>query len=259
MKPAPVLIYSSLLIAALLPAVGGALWQTPLNLTWFQEGQKLAAVLPDSCWAGLTILGTGTAAYALLTPALVLGQPRWLAAALLTLPFGTAATHIPKNLLLSDRPAGTLAADQIHVIGEVLRHSSFPSGHSLTAFACAAVVILLSKRPWISILVALLLAKLIAFSRIAVGAHWPADVLAGAGLGWMCGALGAWLALRWQGWNTATGIRVMALILGANAVYLFFADLGYPQVQWLQYPLGALALACSLFALFKPRLQALNN
>ena len=37
---------------------------------------------------------------------------------------------------------------------------------------------------------------MVAFSRVVVGAHWPADVLAGLGLGiWI-----AWLAQRWEWW-----------------------------------------------------------
>ncbi len=255
----PLLLLWSLPVAALLFIVSLALWQTPLNVVWFQDGQKLAAVLPDPLWAGFTILGSGAGAYALMTPALVLGQPRWLAAAFLTLPIGGIATRLPKIFLESARPAGTLGVDPLHVIGEVLRHSSFPSGHSLTAFAFAALIIFLSRRAWLTAIVALPLAILIAFSRIAVGAHWPADVLAGAGLGWLCGALGAWLAIRWQGWNTTIGIRILACILVGNAIYLFFGDLGYPQVRWLQYLLGVIALLCSLSALLKPQLQAQNR
>lgn len=62
---------------------------------------------------------------------------------------------------------------------------SFPSGHTTTAFAFAFVIGFLSPRwfPWL-----LLAAILVAVSRVAVGAHYPTDVLAGI----VVGTLGAY-------------------------------------------------------------------
>lgn len=57
---------------------------------------------------------------------------------------------------------------------------SFPSGHSATAFACAAVIAWASPR---LALPAFVLAALVAWSRVYVGVHWPLDVLGGALLG----------------------------------------------------------------------------
>lgn len=58
---------------------------------------------------------------------------------------------------------------------------SFPSGHAATSFACAAT---LTRYVAPRIAVALyVLAALIAWSRVYVGAHYPLDVLAGAVLG----------------------------------------------------------------------------
>jgi len=61
-------------------------------------------------------------------------------------------------------------------------NSSFPSGHTIEAFAIAfAVSILFPKRKYI---VAIFLwAFLIAYSRMALGVHYPSDVLAGILLG----------------------------------------------------------------------------
>jgi len=62
-----------------------------------------------------------------------------------------------------------------------LPHSfSFPSGHASTSFATAAAIFLKHKRVGGC---ALVLAALIAFSRVYVGVHYPGDVLAGAVLG----------------------------------------------------------------------------
>lgn len=63
---------------------------------------------------------------------------------------------------------------------------SFPSGHSSVSFAAAAVLMLNgSKGRW----AALVLAGLIAFSRLYLYVHFPSDVLAGAALGIVCGLL----------------------------------------------------------------------
>ena len=58
--------------------------------------------------------------------------------------------------------------------------SSFPSGHAATAFAAAVAVGLLHRRLLAPLVV---LAGLIAFSRVYLGVHYPFDVLAGAAIG----------------------------------------------------------------------------
>jgi undecaprenyl-diphosphatase len=63
---------------------------------------------------------------------------------------------------------------------------SFPSGHATTSFACATVLAVLEPRLRIP---ALVLAAAIAYSRLYVGVHFPADVLAGAALGAAIGLL----------------------------------------------------------------------
>jgi undecaprenyl-diphosphatase len=76
----------------------------------------------------------------------------------------------------------TIGRDRPHVDALVaLPHThSFPSGHALGSFACATVIgaAVPRARPWL-----LLLAALVAWSRVYVGVHYPLDVFVGAVLG----------------------------------------------------------------------------
>lgn len=60
---------------------------------------------------------------------------------------------------------------------------SFPSGHSCSSFAAATAIFLRDKRFGAA---ALVLAALIAFSRVFLFVHYPTDVLAGSALGVLC-------------------------------------------------------------------------
>jgi undecaprenyl-diphosphatase len=68
----------------------------------------------------------------------------------------------------------------VHQLGPSTATHSFPSGHSATSFACAAVLASLAPRLRVPLYA---LAVLIALSRLYNGDHFPLDVLAGAALG----------------------------------------------------------------------------
>jgi len=67
--------------------------------------------------------------------------------------------------------------------------SSFPSDHATGAFAIATAIWLRNRRVgWL----ALAMATVVSVARVAVGAHYPGDVLAGAALGALA-ALALWV------------------------------------------------------------------
>lgn len=72
---------------------------------------------------------------------------------------------------------------------------SFPSGHSCSSFAAATVLLCFSKKWGVP---ALIMAALIAFSRVFLFVHWPTDVLCGALLGTAFGLLTYWAAAKWS-------------------------------------------------------------
>lgn len=80
-----------------------------------------------------------------------------------------------KNVAARTRPY--IFCDQLHILGTVPADYSFPSGHTCFSFACAFVIYkLFPKRYGVPVIV---LASLIALSRLYLGAHYPSDVLGG--------------------------------------------------------------------------------
>ena len=73
---------------------------------------------------------------------------------------------------------------------------SFPSGHTAASFASVTALYLAGeKKLWIPSLV---LAVLIAFSRLYLYVHYPTDVLGGAIIGVAAGMIGYWLVKKVQ-------------------------------------------------------------
>jgi membrane-associated phospholipid phosphatase len=68
-------------------------------------------------------------------------------------------------------------------------YTSFPSGHTIVAFAAATVFAMeYHDRPIVPIL-SYSVASLIGLSRITENRHWASDVFAGATIGYLCGKL----------------------------------------------------------------------
>ena len=225
-----------------------------LNLSAFVAVQDLTRALPDVVWSMITICGTGVVAFALLAPTMA-RHPRWYAAGLAAAAIAGAYSNGLKRLFALPRPASVLEAGHLHVIGDTLRANTFPSGHAVTAFTVASLLVLGSHKPWRTASWALPMALLIALSRIAVGAHWPADLAAGAAGGWVSGALGVMIVMRWRGWNTVGGVRTMACVSIGIGVSLFVVDLGYPLAEPMQHVAAVVAIATGLFVLRWPRLD----
>jgi undecaprenyl-diphosphatase len=115
---------------------------------------------------------------------LLLGGPRGSRHVLfggLAVGLAQIVSHLTKRLLVRTRPCDSFQLAYLPV--RMPDTFSFPSGHTTTAFAIA---IMLGHFSAAFLPGALLLATLVGFSRIALGAHFPSDVAAGALLGCLC-------------------------------------------------------------------------
>ncbi|MDP2433921.1 MAG: phosphatase PAP2 family protein [Pseudomonadota bacterium] len=238
-QPIALWLLPALALLAMLPMSDPA-----RNQALFLALNHAVAQLPDVFWSDLTVLGDTLVALTLLLFFLRRRPDLALAVLLASLP-ATLLSHGLKDGLDMARPYAVLG-DQVHVIGRFLTAGSFPSGHTTTTFVLAAVLVggLRSTSATLWILFA---ALLVGFSRIAVGAHWPLDVLGGMLCGWASGLLG----LYWAGkvdWaarpRVVLGMRL--LLLGCAGALLLDYNSGYPLARPFELLLAVTALAIHL-------------
>lgn len=107
---------------------------------------------------------------------------KFVFASLLTL----LITFVLKKIVFKGvpRPIEYFGAEELHLIeGVKMCHwNSFPSGHSMAAFAMFVLLFLYFKKPvWKNMM--LVIAVLAAFSRVYLSQHFMVDVLVGGGIG----------------------------------------------------------------------------
>ena len=162
---------------------------------------------------------------------------------------GAVLSQLIKNLLPMPRPASVLGVENLSIIDHPpLLSGSMPSGHALAAISCALIVCAVLKlrgaKHWHLLIVALS-AGIAAWARVAVGAHWPSDVIAGSGLAFLVVAL----ALLWErqhSWNAWVQRSPGGMFLIALHI-LIALHLAAPQsdsffVQFVQFNLACISL-----------------
>jgi membrane-associated phospholipid phosphatase len=195
----------------------------------------LGSLLPDVAWALVTRLGDERVLL-VLTLLFARRRPEIFWAMVLATVMAVLYARSLKHVVDALRPPAVLPGDMLHVIGPVLRSHSFPSGHTTSVFVFAGVLFAFARRG--STRAALLgLAILVGLSRVALGVHWPQDVLAGAFGGLLAASLGTWLSLYWRA-GLRPGVHLGLLLLPVAAMpWLLWADNGNPHLPWLTWPL----------------------
>lgn len=159
-------------------------------LLWIQEA--LRGPVQDALVMAFTSLGNSGILFIAVGVILLLFKKtrRVGMAALLALLIGYLITNLTLKPLVS-RPRPWLDVEGlINLVGESA-YRSFPSGHSTSAFAFAFALLFGAPKKWMK-WVAMIVAVLMALSRLYVGVHYPTDIVGGL----LVGLLAGWLA--WQ-------------------------------------------------------------
>lgn len=197
-------------------------------------------------WAGVNALADTWLTLGLLLP-FVLWRPRLAILTLFAAIIATAITHSLKPLLDVLRPPGVLPADAFNLIGHSISSKAFPSGHTVTAFTFAGLLILGLRPRWPWVVLLLAVASIMGISRMVAGVHWPTDVLAGAIIGLISVAAAVWLADRWPAARHARWpVPVAVFVCAVCALAAPWVDVGYPQGVWANW-LVALVGVTALF------------
>jgi membrane-associated phospholipid phosphatase len=142
----------------------------------------------DPVFTAITYLGVGQVQVAIALLCLISRSTRRFALPMLVV-FAASGllNNVVKRLTERQRPSNLALA----LAQEPHKYNSFPSGHSVTSFAIAFLILVSTwgtKRVWIG-WSALGLAVLVGLSRVYRGVHWPTDVIGAAGLGLACAAV----------------------------------------------------------------------
>lgn len=154
-------------------------WIQQLDLSillFIQEHLRFAWM--NGFWEFITHFGDGGMFWILLAVAFMIPKKTRKVGIMAgcALALGALITNVTLKPLV-DRMRPYVYSDQIIPIGRLPFESSFPSGHTCASFACALIYVrMLPQKYGIPLVV---LAALIALSRLYLCVHFPTDVLAG--------------------------------------------------------------------------------
>ena len=205
-----------------------------LNQALFLQLNHAAQLMPITWWGYITCLGDGMAVGCLLA-VVFRKDPKIALVGIIAVLTSGIIVQVLKSYFSIPRPAGILNLDEFYLFGDILKSRGFPSGHSSTAFSLLGAFFYAhddNKRGWLFFSAALL----IAFSRVAIGVHWPEDILAGSMIGLATIYL---ISIKFRTYTLgfkaelSTGIFLLLICIG-----MLFYDPHMPGIQMLQWLFG---------------------
>lgn len=135
-------------------------------------------------------------------------KPKLWEAIIISSLFTLITSAVLKLIFAVPRPAAMINMETFTIMGRPnILHTSLPSGHAMTAFMVISILLyafmpkkMSSRIIWTTLLITIGL--IIGFSRVAVGAHYPLDVVVGCILGYIMAILGIKITtkLNWLNW-----------------------------------------------------------
>lgn len=202
----------------------------------------------------LTYLGDACILYTFLI-ILVFSVPKLWQALLSSSIITLILSALLKNLFSIPRPATFLEHGTFIIIGKpATGFHSLPSGHSMT-IAMTMTVLLFGLMPnkwlhrlfWTLFIFGTIAA--VAFSRVAVGAHYPVDVIVGSTLGYLAGIAGI-ISCRnsdWMDW--ALNKKYYPIFMILLPVWIFLIGLRISDIAMPVYYLAIVSLTLTLLTI----------
>jgi len=211
-----------------------------LNQSLFIKLNHAAQFIPIIWWGYITNLGDGMIAGCILA-VVFRRDPRIALIGIMAVLASGIIVQILKSYFSIPRPAGILNLDEFYLFGDILKFRGFPSGHSSTAFALLGTFFYTqdhNRKKWIYFSAALL----IAFSRVAIGIHWPADIIAGAMIGMATIYL---ISIKLETYEPGLKVEIaIGIFLLLICTGTLFYDPHMPGMHMIQWLLGLAGMAC---------------
>ena len=214
-----------------------------INQSLFLRLNHAAQFMPITWWGYITYLGDGMAVGCILA-VVYRKDPKIALVGIIAVLTSGIIVQVLKSYFSIPRPAGILNMDEFYLFGDILKSRGFPSGHASTAFSLLGTFFYTcdnNKQGWLFFSAALL----IAFSRVAIGVHWPADILVGSMIGLVAIYL---ISIKLRTYipalkaEVATGIILLLICIG-----ILFYDPHMPGMKMLQWLFGLGGMTCIIF------------
>lgn len=214
----------------------------------------------------ITELGNVLISFSILSIILIYTPKIWEAlftASIISLAF----SRIPKEILDVPRPATIFDNSDFTIIGETaVGYSSCPSGHSISIFT-TLIVILLAIIPIYKSLANRILIQLFfitiglffAFSRVAVGAHHPLDVILGSSIGYISAVIGVVLNEKYPIWRWISNPKYYPILILLLIICFILIVIKITEKQLFIYYLSLICLIISLYLIIKTYVKIPKN